>query len=112
MLRVRNHDVVTKNLEFSCMGHFTGHGKIAIIHATRRRNENHQHTFILLDMYKFSMIKFKLSFYLNCDINGSYSVYGRTILQWDTCSHYSNFVIDCSIALLFVSKFNGVLFMQ
>ena len=54
----QNMTLLLKTSIFSNMGHFTGHGKIAIVHATRRRNENHDHTFILLDMYKFSMIKF------------------------------------------------------
>ena len=52
---------------------------------------------------------FKLT---NCDVNDSYSVYGPTILQQDTCSHYFIFVIDRSIALRFILKFSGILFMQ
>ena len=54
----QNMTLLLKTSIFSYMGHFTGHGKIAIVHATPRRNGNQHHTFILLDMYKFSMIKF------------------------------------------------------
>ena len=54
----QNMTLLLKTSIFSYMGHFTGHEKIAIVHATRRRNGNQHHTFILLDMYKFSMIKF------------------------------------------------------
>ena len=54
----QNITLLLKTSIFSCMGHFTGHSKIAITHATRRRNENQYHTFILLDMYKLSMMKF------------------------------------------------------
>ena len=39
--------LLLKTSIFSYMGHFTGHGKIAIVHATRRRNGNQHHTFIL-----------------------------------------------------------------
>ena len=68
----QNMTLLLKTSIFSYMGHFTGHGINAIVHATRRRNGNLHHTFILLDMYKFSMIKFLFSVYLNCDINSSY----------------------------------------
>ena len=54
----QNMTLLLKISIFSYMGHFTGHGKIAIVHASRRRNGNLHNTFILLDMYKFSIMKF------------------------------------------------------
>ena len=54
----QNMTLLLKTSIFSYLGHFIGHRKIAIVHATRWRNGNQHHTFILLYMYKFSMIKF------------------------------------------------------